>query len=173
MSLESVLNKASQAHLVASVPNQDRVYISVDSSIMLCKNNFTLTVLCVPPFQTYSWCFYNFLSYQKAATLLTRTCALVTGLLLFLLLPPLLFSAIEGWTYEEGFYYSFITLSTIGFGDYVIGKSLGFHHSHTSHRTEITGLHRVTLLHGRKRQLMISRWVSNTLTSSYSDTSVN
>ncbi|TFK09280.1 runt-related transcription factor 2 [Platysternon megacephalum] len=59
----------------------------------------------------------------EAATILTRTCALVTGLLLFLLLPPFLFSVIEGWTYEEGFYYSFVTLSTIGFGDYVIGMN--------------------------------------------------
>ncbi|XP_042312442.1 potassium channel subfamily K member 17-like [Sceloporus undulatus] len=58
--------------------------------------------------------------WQKGAAVLTRTCALVAGLLLFFLLPPLLFTAIEGWTYEEGFYYSFITLSTIGFGDYVI-----------------------------------------------------
>ncbi|XP_043367547.1 potassium channel subfamily K member 17 isoform X1 [Dermochelys coriacea] len=57
------------------------------------------------------------LHWQEAATILTRTCALVTGLLLFLLLPPFLFSVTEGWTYEEGFYYSFITLSTIGFGD--------------------------------------------------------
>uniref|UniRef100_A0A8D0H6F5 Potassium channel subfamily K member n=2 Tax=Sphenodon punctatus TaxID=8508 RepID=A0A8D0H6F5_SPHPU len=63
--------------------------------------------------------------WQDGATMLTRTCALVTGLLLFLLLPPFLFSAIEGWTYEEGFYYSFITLSTIGFGDYVIGMNPG------------------------------------------------
>ncbi|XP_015675114.1 potassium channel subfamily K member 17 [Protobothrops mucrosquamatus] len=61
--------------------------------------------------------------WQRGAVVLTRTCALVVGLLLFLLLPPLLFSAIEGWTYEEGFYYSFITLSTIGFGDYVIGMN--------------------------------------------------
>ncbi|KAJ7340960.1 hypothetical protein JRQ81_004247 [Phrynocephalus forsythii] len=61
--------------------------------------------------------------WQRAANVLTRTCALVVGLLLFLLLPPLLFTAIEGWTYEEGFYYSFITLSTIGFGDYVIGMN--------------------------------------------------
>ncbi|XP_048363013.1 potassium channel subfamily K member 17 [Sphaerodactylus townsendi] len=61
--------------------------------------------------------------WQKGAAVLTRTCALVGGLLLFLLLPPLLFTAIEGWTYEEGFYYSFITLSTIGFGDYVIGMN--------------------------------------------------
>ncbi|XP_074676751.1 potassium channel subfamily K member 17-like [Strix aluco] len=61
--------------------------------------------------------------WQKKASLLIKTCALVTGLLLFLLLPPLLFFDKEGWSYEEGFYYSFITLSTIGFGDYVIGMN--------------------------------------------------
>ncbi|XP_053458755.1 potassium channel subfamily K member 17 [Nycticebus coucang] len=49
--------------------------------------------------------------------------ALLAGLLLFLLLPPLLFSHMEGWSYIEGFYYSFITLSTVGFGDYVIGMN--------------------------------------------------
>uniref|UniRef100_A0A8C9FMU0 Potassium channel domain-containing protein n=1 Tax=Pavo cristatus TaxID=9049 RepID=A0A8C9FMU0_PAVCR len=61
--------------------------------------------------------------WKMKAALLMKTCALVTGLLLFLLLPPLLFSNKEGWTYEESFYYSFITLSTIGFGDYVIGMN--------------------------------------------------
>ncbi|XP_035178453.1 potassium channel subfamily K member 17-like [Oxyura jamaicensis] len=61
--------------------------------------------------------------WKIKAALLMKTCALVSGLLLFLLLPPLLFSDKEGWTYEEGFYYSFITLSTIGFGDYVIGMN--------------------------------------------------
>lgn len=49
--------------------------------------------------------------------------ALLSGLLLFLLLPPLLFSHMEGWSYMEGFYFAFITLSTVGFGDYVIGES--------------------------------------------------
>uniref|UniRef100_A0A8B9N6P3 Potassium channel domain-containing protein n=1 Tax=Accipiter nisus TaxID=211598 RepID=A0A8B9N6P3_9AVES len=58
----------------------------------------------------------------EIASLLIKTCALVTGLLLFLLLPPLLFSD-KGWSYEEDFYYSFITLSTIGFGDYVVGMN--------------------------------------------------
>ncbi|XP_002926556.2 potassium channel subfamily K member 17 [Ailuropoda melanoleuca] len=47
--------------------------------------------------------------------------ALLSGLLLFLLLPPLLFRHVEGWSYVEGFYFAFITLSTVGFGDYVIG----------------------------------------------------
>ncbi|XP_049620711.1 potassium channel subfamily K member 17 [Suncus etruscus] len=47
--------------------------------------------------------------------------ALISGLLLFLLLPPLLFSCMEGWNYVESFYFAFMTLSTVGFGDYVIG----------------------------------------------------
>ncbi|XP_004619396.2 potassium channel subfamily K member 17 [Sorex araneus] len=47
--------------------------------------------------------------------------ALASGLLLFLLLPPLLFSSMEGWSYVESFYFAFMTLSTVGFGDYVIG----------------------------------------------------
>ncbi|XP_006882222.1 PREDICTED: potassium channel subfamily K member 17 [Elephantulus edwardii] len=46
---------------------------------------------------------------------------LLAGLQLFLLLPPLLFSYMEGWNYMEGFYFAFITLSTVGFGDYMIG----------------------------------------------------
>ncbi|XP_023649087.1 potassium channel, subfamily K, member 16-like isoform X2 [Paramormyrops kingsleyae] len=48
---------------------------------------------------------------------------LVLGTMLFLVLPPVLFSHVEGWTYGESFYYAFITLSTIGFGDYVIGTN--------------------------------------------------
>uniref|UniRef100_A0A8C3W108 Potassium channel subfamily K member n=1 Tax=Catagonus wagneri TaxID=51154 RepID=A0A8C3W108_9CETA len=52
---------------------------------------------------------------------LASSSALLSGLLLFLLLPPLLFSHVEGWSYLEAFYFAFITLSTVGFGDYVIG----------------------------------------------------
>uniref|UniRef100_A0A8C5MKS4 2P domain potassium channel Talk-1 n=1 Tax=Leptobrachium leishanense TaxID=445787 RepID=A0A8C5MKS4_9ANUR len=46
---------------------------------------------------------------------------LITGSLLFLVFPPMIFSYVEGWSYGEGFYFAFITLSTIGFGDYVLG----------------------------------------------------
>ncbi|NXK54724.1 KCNKH protein, partial [Chauna torquata] len=76
--------------------------------------------------------------WKIKAALLMKTCALVTGLLLFLLLPPLLFSDKEGWTYEEGFYYSFITLSTIGFGDYVIGMNPD--HTYPSWYKNVTSL---------------------------------
>ncbi|XP_014670013.1 PREDICTED: potassium channel subfamily K member 17-like isoform X2 [Priapulus caudatus] len=40
---------------------------------------------------------------------------------IFFLLPAFMFKFYEGWTFFEGVYYSFITLSTIGFGDYVAG----------------------------------------------------
>ena len=44
------------------------------------------------------------------------------GIVLFLLGPAGVFLAIEGWTYGEAVYYAFITLTTIGFGDFVAGK---------------------------------------------------
>ncbi|NXK81243.1 KCNKG protein, partial [Amazona guildingii] len=53
---------------------------------------------------------------------------LTTGTLLFLIFPPLVFSYVEGWSYGEGFYFTFITLSTIGFGDYVVGTNPNKHY---------------------------------------------
>uniref|UniRef100_A0A672PIN1 Potassium channel subfamily K member 17-like n=1 Tax=Sinocyclocheilus grahami TaxID=75366 RepID=A0A672PIN1_SINGR len=38
---------------------------------------------------------------------------------LYFVVPMLLFKEYEGWSYAEAIYYCFITLSTIGFGDYV------------------------------------------------------
>ncbi|XP_077439304.1 potassium channel subfamily K member 5-like [Vanacampus margaritifer] len=46
---------------------------------------------------------------------------LLWGLLIHLVLPPLVFMSQEGWTYIEGLYFSFVTLTTIGFGDLVAG----------------------------------------------------
>lgn len=47
---------------------------------------------------------------------------LLPWLVVFLLLPAAVFMIIEGWSYLEGLYYCFITLATIGFGDYVAGN---------------------------------------------------
>ncbi|TNM95957.1 potassium channel subfamily K member 5a isoform X1 [Takifugu flavidus] len=46
---------------------------------------------------------------------------LLWGVLVHLVLPPFVFMSQEGWTYLEGFYFSFVTLTTIGFGDLVAG----------------------------------------------------
>jgi hypothetical protein len=40
----------------------------------------------------------------------------------FFSIPAIVFTAVEDWTYRESVYYAFITLSTIGFGDYVPGQ---------------------------------------------------
>lgn len=46
---------------------------------------------------------------------------LLWGLLVHLVIPPFVFMSMEGWSYLEGIYFSFITLTTVGFGDYVAG----------------------------------------------------
>ncbi|XP_034997012.2 potassium channel subfamily K member 16-like [Zootoca vivipara] len=48
---------------------------------------------------------------------------LVVGIQAFLILPSFLFQWMEGWNYSEAVYFTFITLSTIGFGDYLIGRN--------------------------------------------------
>ncbi len=44
------------------------------------------------------------------------------GTFIFLLIPGVVIMEIESWTYIDALYYSFVTLFTIGFGDYVAGK---------------------------------------------------
>ncbi|KAM6912811.1 uncharacterized protein FYW49_011245 [Xenentodon cancila] len=59
--------------------------------------------------------------HRRAFVALAVSLFFTSGSLLLLVIPPLLFSYVEGWTFGEGFYFAFITLSTIGFGDYVVG----------------------------------------------------
>ncbi|XP_061469289.1 potassium channel subfamily K member 16-like [Rhineura floridana] len=62
---------------------------------------------------------------KKTTRCLTLLFFLVMGILMFLCLPSVVFQEMEGWTYSEAIYFAFITLSTIGFGDYVIGRQHG------------------------------------------------
>ncbi|MGH0149475.1 UNVERIFIED_CONTAM: hypothetical protein FKN15_035433 [Acipenser sinensis] len=73
------------------------------------------------------------LGNHEKLKMLTVSFFLILGTLLFLVFPPLLFSYVEGWTYGEGFYYAFITLSTIGFGDYVVGTDPEKHYISAYH----------------------------------------
>ncbi|XP_076874254.1 potassium channel subfamily K member 5b [Brachyhypopomus gauderio] len=57
----------------------------------------------------------------KKVQLICTTLFLLWGLLFHLVIPPFIFMTVEKWTYLEGFYFCFITLTTVGFGDYVAG----------------------------------------------------
>jgi uncharacterized membrane protein YhaH (DUF805 family) len=43
----------------------------------------------------------------------------ISGLILLFFFPALIFRRIEDWTYGEAVYYCFVTLTTVGFGDFV------------------------------------------------------
>ncbi|XP_067273359.1 potassium channel subfamily K member 5b [Pseudorasbora parva] len=46
---------------------------------------------------------------------------LLWGFLVHLMIPAFVFMTIEKWSYLEGLYFSFTTVTTVGFGDYVAG----------------------------------------------------
>ena len=48
----------------------------------------------------------------------------IVGLCLFVFIPAIIFEAIESWDYFESVYFSFATLTTVGFGDFVPTISL-------------------------------------------------
>lgn len=47
----------------------------------------------------------------------------ICGAVLFFIMPMIVFKQQEDWTHAEAIYYCFISLSTIGFGDFVAGKA--------------------------------------------------
>lgn len=57
----------------------------------------------------------------KKVQLTCTACFLLWGLIVHLIIPPFVYMSVEEWTYLEGLYFSFITLTTVGFGDYVAG----------------------------------------------------
>ncbi|XP_010882904.1 potassium channel subfamily K member 5-like [Esox lucius] len=59
----------------------------------------------------------------KNVQLICTALFLLWGLLVHLVIPPFVFMSLEGWSYLEGLYFSFITLTTVGFGDYVAGTN--------------------------------------------------
>ena len=46
------------------------------------------------------------------------------GVIVLIFIPAGIFSVLENWNYGTSLYYVIVTLSTIGFGDYVAGKQV-------------------------------------------------
>lgn len=49
---------------------------------------------------------------------------ILTVLIFFMLIPAIIFSSIETWSYRESVYYTVVTLTTVGFGDFVPAGSI-------------------------------------------------
>lgn len=58
---------------------------------------------------------------QRCTCLFVHVVSSLSGVALFFVVPMIIFQQQEGWTYSQAIYYCFITLSTIGFGDFVAG----------------------------------------------------
>lgn len=56
-------------------------------------------------------------------------CALIV-LVVFFIIPAHIYAYIESWSYLNAFYYCFISLSTVGLGDYVPGDDIQQRHRH-------------------------------------------
>ncbi|XP_051833711.1 potassium channel subfamily K member 16-like [Antechinus flavipes] len=89
--------------------------------IFLHQVGKTLSMLC----EKLGKCLQSQGMKEKKIKFLTLLFFLMTGILIFLGLPSIVFHSTEGWTYSEGIYFAFITLSTVGFGDYVVGAQPG------------------------------------------------
>lgn len=57
---------------------------------------------------------------------ITAVFSILLGLALFVAVPTLVFQEVEKWTLLDSAYYVVITLTTVGFGDYVAGKVLKY-----------------------------------------------
>ena len=63
--------------------------------------------------------------HQTAILGLTILGTMIVGLVLFILFPAIIFYGLEDWTYGEAVYYCFVTLTTVGFGDFVPAQTSG------------------------------------------------
>ncbi|XP_069016558.1 potassium channel subfamily K member 16 [Embiotoca jacksoni] len=56
---------------------------------------------------------------KKCTRFFVHLVSYLCGVVLFFIVPMTVFQLHEGWTFSQAIYYCFITLSTIGFGDFV------------------------------------------------------
>ena len=60
---------------------------------------------------------------KELVRILSAVLFLLIGCLLFVLTPTFVFCYMEGWSKLEAIYFVVVTLTTVGFGDYVAGEA--------------------------------------------------
>ena len=63
------------------------------------------------------------LAKRRIVKIIALILFILLGLCFFVFLPSMAFDLLEQWNYFESVYFSFVTLTTIGFGDFVPSKS--------------------------------------------------
>lgn len=58
-------------------------------------------------------------------------------LMFFMVVPAIIFLSLESWTYQESLYFTVVTLTTVGFGDFIPAQSL------TTVSTKLLGLYAI------------------------------
>ncbi|XP_035385341.1 potassium channel subfamily K member 2b [Electrophorus electricus] len=74
---------------------------------------------------------------QTKIRVISTVLFILLGCLLFVTLPAIIFKHIEGWSTLEAIYFVVITLTTIGFGDFVAGEGERRHHQESNGGSEL------------------------------------
>ncbi|KAJ8308908.1 hypothetical protein KUTeg_013782 [Tegillarca granosa] len=74
--------------------------------------------IALKKFRKYVW----IKKHPKVDGILKTIAIALIGLLILILVPSGIFSAVEGWTFGESIYYCVVSLTTVGFGDFVAGS---------------------------------------------------
>lgn len=102
-----------------------------------------------------------FLKFRVSPTIvriISAVLSILLGLVLFVAVPILVFQEVEGWTLLESAYFVVITLTTVGFGDYVAGDS-GYEGSDTWYKPLVWFWILVGLAYFASILAMIGNWL--------------
>ena len=100
--------------------------VGIPLSVLLYMEigRFLSEQMCELILRLYEHCYPQRELSGKSATIISTVFVLTTGSISFIFLPSLVIHILEeGWTYLEACYFAFTTIATIGFGDYVAGKT--------------------------------------------------
>lgn len=87
--------------------------------VLMCTGAVLLTM----GFLSFPFPFQKWNVSQTKIRIISTIIFILFGCVLFVALPAVIFKHIEGWNTLDAIYFVVITLTTIGFGDYVAGKS--------------------------------------------------